>query len=93
MSVIEPGQRWEEYLPVVDVCEAVLKTGWRGPWSFEVIHPYLKSLIGAADNPAGRRCSTGRIWQGTTPMSRRGGRARQSRVTRRFWSSSSSEGM
>lgn len=24
------------YLPVVDVCDAVLKTGWRGPWSFEV---------------------------------------------------------
>ncbi|PCH35139.1 xylose isomerase-like protein [Wolfiporia cocos MD-104 SS10] len=24
------------YLPVVDVCEAVLRTGWRGPWSFEV---------------------------------------------------------
>jgi len=26
------------YLPVVDVCEAVLRTGWRGPWSFEVFY-------------------------------------------------------
>ncbi|CCM00629.1 uncharacterized protein FIBRA_02666 [Fibroporia radiculosa] len=26
------------YLPVVAVCEAVLKTGWRGPWSFEVFY-------------------------------------------------------
>lgn len=26
------------YLPVVDVCEAVVKTGWRGPWSFEVFY-------------------------------------------------------
>lgn len=26
------------YLPVVDVCDAVLKTGWRGPWSFEVFY-------------------------------------------------------
>ncbi|EMD32278.1 hypothetical protein CERSUDRAFT_118976 [Gelatoporia subvermispora B] len=38
MSEIEPGQKWDEYLPVVEVCEAVLKTGWRGPWSFEVFH-------------------------------------------------------
>ncbi|OCH93966.1 hypothetical protein OBBRIDRAFT_823729, partial [Obba rivulosa] len=47
MSAIEPGQRWEEYLPVVDVCEAVLKTGWRGPWSFEVF--YRKDM--ARDDP------------------------------------------
>lgn len=24
------------YLPVLDVIRAVLKTGWRGPWSYEV---------------------------------------------------------
>ncbi|KZT38243.1 xylose isomerase-like protein [Sistotremastrum suecicum HHB10207 ss-3] len=26
------------YLPVVDVVEAVLRTGWRGPWSYEVFY-------------------------------------------------------
>lgn len=26
----------EGILPVLDVCRAVLKTGWRGPWSYEV---------------------------------------------------------
>lgn len=30
------GMTWGGYLPVVDVCEAVLRTGWRGPWSYEV---------------------------------------------------------
>ncbi|KAH9933017.1 uncharacterized protein B0H18DRAFT_985160 [Fomitopsis serialis] len=39
------GEKGEEgyggYLPVVDVCEAVVKTGWRGPWSFETIHRYF----------------------------------------------------
>ncbi|KAI0765854.1 xylose isomerase-like protein [Trametes elegans] len=29
---------WGGYLPVLDVCEAVLKTGWRGPWSYEVFY-------------------------------------------------------
>ena len=24
------------YLPVVEICEAVVKTGWKGPWSYEV---------------------------------------------------------
>jgi len=38
MSEIERGAQWEEYLPVVDVCAAVLKTGWTGPWSFEVFY-------------------------------------------------------
>lgn len=26
----------EGILPVLDVCRAVLRTGWRGPWSYEV---------------------------------------------------------
>lgn len=26
------------YFPVVDVIKAVLKTGWRGPWSYEVFY-------------------------------------------------------
>ncbi|KAH9836277.1 xylose isomerase-like protein [Rhodofomes roseus] len=26
------------YLPVVEICEAVVRTGWRGPWSFEVFY-------------------------------------------------------
>ncbi|KAL1948755.1 hypothetical protein VTO73DRAFT_10561 [Trametes versicolor] len=30
------GKTWGGYLPVIDVCEAVLRTGWRGPWSYEV---------------------------------------------------------
>ena len=29
-------ESWGGYLPVADVCQAVLKTGWRGPWSYEV---------------------------------------------------------
>lgn len=29
-------QGWGGYLPVLDVCDAVLRTGWRGPWSYEV---------------------------------------------------------
>ncbi|KAL7277108.1 hypothetical protein ACG7TL_008953 [Trametes sanguinea] len=29
---------WGGYLPVADVCEAVLKTGWKGPWSYEVFY-------------------------------------------------------
>jgi hypothetical protein len=35
------------YLPVLDVCEAVLKTGWRGPWSYEVSRrlPHLRHLV------------------------------------------------
>ena len=33
------GEGWGGYLPVLDVCEAVLKTGWRGPWSYEVCAP------------------------------------------------------
>ena len=32
----EDEQGWGGYLPVAEVCEAVLKTGWRGPWSYEV---------------------------------------------------------
>ncbi|KZT01032.1 xylose isomerase-like protein [Laetiporus sulphureus 93-53] len=32
------GRKYGGYLPVVDVCEAVLKTGWRGPFSFEVFY-------------------------------------------------------
>ncbi len=32
----QDGKSWGGYLPVLDVCEAVLKTGWRGPWSYEV---------------------------------------------------------
>ncbi|KAI0353900.1 xylose isomerase-like protein [Trametes cingulata] len=31
-------ESWGGYLPVLDVCEAVLKTGWRGPWSYEVFY-------------------------------------------------------
>ncbi|KAI0365792.1 xylose isomerase-like protein [Pilatotrama ljubarskyi] len=31
-------ESWCGYLPVLDVCEAVLKTGWRGPWSYEVFY-------------------------------------------------------
>ncbi|KAI0821836.1 xylose isomerase-like protein [Trametes gibbosa] len=27
---------WGGYLPVLEVCEAAVKTGWRGPWSYEV---------------------------------------------------------
>ncbi|KIJ40275.1 hypothetical protein M422DRAFT_209897 [Sphaerobolus stellatus SS14] len=30
------AKKWNVYLPVNDVVEAVLKTGWRGPWSYEV---------------------------------------------------------
>jgi len=29
-------KEWKGYLPVVDVIDAVLKTGWKGPWSYEV---------------------------------------------------------
>ncbi|KAI0754176.1 xylose isomerase-like protein [Daedaleopsis nitida] len=29
---------WGGYLPVLDVCDAVLRTGWRGPWSYEVFY-------------------------------------------------------
>ncbi|RPD60257.1 xylose isomerase-like protein [Lentinus tigrinus ALCF2SS1-7] len=32
------GESWGGYLPVLDVCEAVLRTGWRGPWSYEVFY-------------------------------------------------------
>ena len=32
----EDKQGWGGYLPVLDVCDAVLRTGWRGPWSYEV---------------------------------------------------------
>ncbi|KZT70017.1 xylose isomerase-like protein [Daedalea quercina L-15889] len=36
------GKRGDEgyggYLPIVELCEAVVKTGWRGPWSFEVFY-------------------------------------------------------
>ncbi|KAI0331805.1 xylose isomerase-like protein [Cubamyces sp. BRFM 1775] len=31
-------ESWGGYLPVADVCLAVLKTGWRGPWSYEVFY-------------------------------------------------------
>lgn len=31
-----PSSKWGDYLPVNDIIEAVLKTGWRGPWSYEV---------------------------------------------------------
>ncbi|KAI0667234.1 xylose isomerase-like protein [Trametes maxima] len=31
-------ESWGGYLPVLDVCEAVLQTGWRGPWSYEVFY-------------------------------------------------------
>ncbi|CDO71054.1 hypothetical protein BN946_scf184844.g58 [Trametes cinnabarina] len=31
-------ESWGGYLPVADVCEAVLRTGWRGPWSYEVFY-------------------------------------------------------
>lgn len=45
---VERGERrFGGYLPVLDVCEAVLKTGWRGPWSFEVF--YEKDM--ARDDP------------------------------------------
>ncbi|KAH9848733.1 xylose isomerase-like protein [Lenzites betulinus] len=27
---------WGGYLPVLEVCEAAVMTGWRGPWSYEV---------------------------------------------------------
>jgi len=30
------SKEWDSYLPVNDVVEAVLKTGWRGAWSYEV---------------------------------------------------------
>lgn len=34
---VDPGKKsWGGYLPVVEVCEAVVKTGWKGPWSYEV---------------------------------------------------------
>ncbi|KAI0628617.1 xylose isomerase-like protein [Trametes polyzona] len=32
------GESWGGYLPVLDVCDAVLRTGWRGPWSYEVFY-------------------------------------------------------
>lgn len=31
-----PNSKRDGYLPVNDIIEAVLKTGWRGPWSYEV---------------------------------------------------------
>ncbi|KAI8974874.1 xylose isomerase-like protein [Trametes punicea] len=31
-------ESWGGYLPVLNVCEAVLQTGWRGPWSYEVFY-------------------------------------------------------
>ncbi|TBU25420.1 xylose isomerase-like protein [Dichomitus squalens] len=34
----EDKQSWGGYLPVLDVCDAVLRTGWRGPWSYEVFY-------------------------------------------------------
>ncbi|KZT18672.1 xylose isomerase-like protein [Neolentinus lepideus HHB14362 ss-1] len=34
------------YLPVVDVVEAVVRTGWRGPWSYEV---FYEADMGKAD--------------------------------------------
>ena len=33
---MDDSERWGGYLPVLDVCDAVLRTGWRGPWSYEV---------------------------------------------------------
>jgi hypothetical protein len=34
------------YLPVLAVCEAVLKTGWRGPWSYEVRFAFSFTPLG-----------------------------------------------
>lgn len=31
-----PNSSYGGFLPVMDVIKAVLKTGWNGPWSYEV---------------------------------------------------------
>ncbi|EGO28752.1 hypothetical protein SERLADRAFT_459519 [Serpula lacrymans var. lacrymans S7.9] len=38
MEDIDPGTQYGGFLPVLDVIEAVLRTGWRGPWSYEVFY-------------------------------------------------------
>ncbi|KIJ64360.1 hypothetical protein HYDPIDRAFT_90751 [Hydnomerulius pinastri MD-312] len=38
MDDIYPGSNYGGFLPVLDVIEAVIRTGWRGPWSYEVFY-------------------------------------------------------
>lgn len=65
------------YLPVVEICEAVLKTGWKGPWSYEVCRIGLSQHNQAK---AGSRCFTRKIWRETILRCRRDGRGRRGRV-------------
>ncbi|KAI0064489.1 xylose isomerase-like protein [Artomyces pyxidatus] len=37
-EVAKANDGYGGYLPVLDVVEAVLNTGWRGPWSYEVFY-------------------------------------------------------
>ncbi|KAH7924994.1 xylose isomerase-like protein [Leucogyrophana mollusca] len=38
MEEIDAGKHYGCFMPVLDVIEAVLGTGWRGPWSYEVFY-------------------------------------------------------
>ena len=49
----EDKESWGGYLPVLDVCDAVLRTGWRGPWSYEVGSIYFLEVFFALTTDAG----------------------------------------
>lgn len=76
-------QSWGGYLPVLDVCDAVLRTGWRGPWSYEVSDRSLvrRRRLCDVDSQYSGRCFMQKIWPGTTPVFRLDGRRRRYRAT------------